>query len=142
MPETDGSVQAGQAASAGKPTVLLVDDDAGMLKIFAKYLEHAGYAVATAGDGEEALARVKACLPHLVILDIMLPKLNGYEVCTALKQDPATRRIPIIMFTAKGEPQEHVVGLMMGADAYLNKSTSSQELLAQVHRLLVRPAAS
>lgn len=123
-----------------KRRVLLVDDDPSILKIFSKHLELAGYEVVNASDGEEALAEIQREPPDLIILDIMLPKLNGYEVCTKLKEDDVHQHIPIIMFTAKGKPQEHVTGLMFGAEAYLSKTCSSGELLGQVKTLLSRGA--
>ncbi len=120
----------------GKRRILLVDDDASMLKVFSRRLEHAGYEVLKAVDGEEALTKVREQPPDLIVLDIMMPKLNGYEVCTRLKQDQTTSHIPIIMFTAKGRPQEHLAGLMLGASAYISKSCQASELLDQIHRLL------
>lgn len=122
--------------AAAKGRILLVDDDSSILKVYRKRLEIAGYDVVTARDGEEALAKMRGARPDLVVLDIMLPKLNGYEVCTRLKQAPATKQIPIVMFTAKDRPQEHVAGLMVGADAYLSKTCEAETLLEQIERLL------
>lgn len=116
--------------------MLLVDDDPSMLKIFSRYLEAAGFEVARAVNGEEALVAAHQQSPELIILDVMLPKLNGYEVCQKLKQDPATKRIPVILFTAKGEPEEQVTGFMFGANAYLSKTCQAKELLDQVTQLL------
>ncbi len=116
--------------------VLLVDDDADMRKVFSKRLELAGYEVVRAGDGEEALTEVTSQAPDLIILDVMLPKMNGFEVCAKLKQDPATSKIPIVMFTAKGQPEDHLAGLMFGADAYISKTCEAQELLDQVKGLI------
>ena len=120
--------------------VLLVDDEISMIKVFTKRLEVAGYEVIAAADGEEALAKVASEHPDMVILDIMLPKLNGYEVCKKLKQDPATEHIPVLMFTAKSQPQEYVAGMLFGADAYLNKSCDPKDLLEQVRALLRKSA--
>ena len=124
-----------------KRRILLVDDEPDILKVYAKRLERAGYEVIKAVDGEEALDKAREHSPALIILDIMLPKLNGYEVCGKLKQDPATKPIPIIMFTAKGEPQEHVAGLMFGAEAYISKSCPAKVVLDQVQALLAAPPA-
>lgn len=124
--------------SQAKQRILLVDDDPGMLKIFRKHLELAGYTVFEAADGEEAVETTRRDSPDLIILDVMLPKLNGYEVCAKLKEEEACRHIPIVMFTAKGMPQEHVTGLMFGAEAYLSKTCSSEELLERVKTLLSR----
>jgi DNA-binding response OmpR family regulator len=104
--------------------------------VYRKRLEIAGYEVVTARDGEEALSKTRAARPDLIVLDIMLPKMNGYEICTRLKQTSATKRIPIVMFTAKDRPQEHVAGLMVGADAYLSKTCEAETLLEQIERLL------
>ena len=123
---------------AAKPQILLVDDDLGLQKIYGKRLELGGYEVVAVLNGEEALERVKQNPPALIILDIMLPKLNGYEVCTRLKQDPATKQIPVILFTAKGEPQQQLAGLMLGANAYLSKNCESEALLEQVKSLLAK----
>ena len=119
-----------------KRRILLVDDDADMRKLFTKRLELAGYEVVQAVDGEEALTQVNEQVPDLIILDIMLPKINGYEVCAKLKKGRATRRIPIVMFTAKGQPQEHIEGVIAGADAYISKLCPPQELLERVRLLL------
>ena len=120
--------------------ILLVDDDLSMLKIFRKHLELAGYQVDEAVDGEGAFEKIRHDPPDLIILDIMLPKLNGYEVCAKLKEDTVYQHIPIIMFTAKGMPQEHVTGLMFGAQVYLSKTCSAGELLGHVKELLSRSA--
>jgi two-component system alkaline phosphatase synthesis response regulator PhoP len=120
-----------------KRRILLVDDEESMLQTIGKRLEVAGFDVITAADGEEALLKARTGKAELVILDVMLPRLNGYEVCARLKQDPALRHLPVIMFTAKGDvPQEHLVGLLFGADAYLSKSVGFKELAAQVEALL------
>ena len=124
--------------SEGKRRVLLVDDDEDMRKLFSKRLEVAGYEVIQATDGEQGLTQVNEQAPDLIILDIMLPKINGYEVCAKLKKGRATRRIPIVMFTAKGQPQEHIEGIIAGADAYISKLCPAQELLDRVQMLLPR----
>ena len=128
--------------SEHKPRILFVDDDSSLRKIFTKYLEEAGYVVALAVDGQEALEQVRQEPPALIVLDVMLPKMNGYEVCATLKRDPATRPIPIIMYTAKGQPREHFVGFMFGADAYLGKPASAKELLQHIARLLAGSSPS
>ena len=126
----------------GKRKVLFVDDDPSMVKMYGKRFETAGYHVLTAGDGEEALATIAGERPDVVVLDIELPKLNGYEVCARVKQRQETKHIPVVMFTAKGQPQEHVAGLMLGADVYVSKSCQAKALLDQVERMLAnRPAA-
>ena len=122
--------------SEGKQRILLVDDEPDILKTLNKRLEIAGYEMTLAVDGEDALAKVQASPPDLIILDVMLPKLNGYEVCAKLKQDESHKPIPIIMFTAKGQSQEHLAGLMFGADAYISKTCEYGVLLEQIQALL------
>ena len=119
-----------------KRCILLVDDEESMRQTIGKRLEVAGFDVITAADGEEALLKARMGKADLVILDVMLPKLNGYEVCAKLKQDAALRTLPIIIFTAKGDVQEHLVGYLFGADAYLSKTVGFKEILAQIEALL------
>ena len=121
-----------------KQRILLVDDDPSVLKVYTKRLEVAGYDVRWAVDGEEALDRVREQPPDLIILDIMMPKLNGYEVCARLKQGRTTSHIPIISFTAKGQPKDRMAGMPLGADAYISKSCSAEVLLEQIKAMLSR----
>lgn len=116
--------------------ILLVDDEAAVTKVIGERLRTKGYNVTTAADGEEAMRKAADEQPHLIILDVMLPGLNGYEVCARLKRDEALKHIPVIMFTAKGQTQEHVVGLMCGADVYVNKTCDFNTLLEQIQSLL------
>lgn len=116
--------------------IMVVDDEPDIVKTLNKRLEIAGYQVTIANDGQDAVSKVQGTRPDLIILDVMLPKMNGYEVCAKLKQDPAYKRIPIVMFTAKGQSQEHLAGLMFGADAYVSKSCQYDVLLEQIKALL------
>lgn len=122
--------------------ILLVDDEQDIVKVLSKRLETAGFAVTTAADGEEALAKVRQEQPELIILDVMIPKLNGYEVCAKLKQDKTSQRIPIIMFTAKGQTQEQLAGLMFGADAYISKASEFDVVLQHIKTLLPQGATN
>ncbi len=115
--------------------ILLVDDDSDIRKLFAKRLETSGFDVIQAANGEDALAQVEAQRPALIILDVMLPKLNGYEVCARIKKARATRNIPIIMFTAS-EPHRQIEGMEAGANSYISKLCPPQELLDRVQQLL------
>ena len=124
----------------GKRRILIVEDEPDILKTINKRLALSGFEVLTAADGQEALTTVQQERPELIILDIMLPKLNGYEVCAKLRQDVTLKHIPIIMFTAKGETQAQLAGIMFGADAYVPKTTGFEQLLEQIKSLL--PAAS
>ena len=116
--------------------ILVVDDEPSLLLIVTKRLESEGFMVTTAEDGEEALQKVKLTPPHLIILDVMMPKLDGYEVCKRLKQDPQTQAIPIIFLSAKSKESWKKQGLELGASAFLTKPFKSQELLAEIRKLL------
>jgi DNA-binding response OmpR family regulator len=120
--------------------VLIVEDDADIAALIAHYLEKTGYAVETIPDGGRAIARARESLPDLVILDLMLPGLNGLEVCRALRIDNKTAGLPIIMLTARGEESERILGLDVGADDYMVKPFSPNELMARVRALLRRTA--
>ncbi len=116
--------------------VLVVDDEPSILKIIATQLRVSGYDVMVAMDGASALARIMESPPDLMILDVMLPKMNGYEVCTAVKQNPQLRHTPIIMFTALRGEQDYWKAMSCGADAYLTKPYSVDDLQQIVNRLI------
>jgi len=116
--------------------ILLVDDEPKLLELVTWRLEAQGYEVLTASDGDEALQRARAQHPDLIILDVMLPQLNGYEVCTLLKQDRRYRAIPIILLTARIQQVDERLGLECGADAYLHKPFQSAQLLGTIRSLL------
>ena len=120
---------------AKKQRILLVDDEPSIVKMVAKRLEVAGFEVIVAMDGEEALEKAKTQNPDVIILDCMLPKLNGYEVCAALKKDPERQKIPVIMLSARVQERDEKAGLECGADAYIRKPFNSQELVGQVNAL-------
>ena len=124
-----------------KGSILLVDDEQDIVKVLRKRLEMKGYDVEIAMDGEEALAQIEQRPPQLIILDIMLPKLNGYEVCAKLKRSEAHRNIPVVMYTAKGQAQDHLAGLMFGADAYVSKTCQFDDLYEQIQSLLEKSGA-
>ncbi|MBI4342411.1 MAG: response regulator [Candidatus Omnitrophica bacterium] len=121
-----------------KRRLLVVDDEPSIAKIVRKQLEVAGYEVTVAVDGLEGLTIAREALPELIVLDVMLPKMNGVEVCSTLKQDPKTRQIPILMLTAKAQRQDQDTGLQAGADAFLTKPFQLEELLEKVKTLLER----
>jgi DNA-binding response OmpR family regulator len=118
--------------------VLVVEDDKDIADLIAHYLQKAGHSVDAAASGTAALQRVKASAPDLILLDLMLPGLDGLLVCQALRGDPATAAIPIIMLTARGEESERIAGLELGADDYVTKPFSPRELTARVAALLRR----
>jgi DNA-binding response OmpR family regulator len=118
--------------------ILIVEDDRDIAELLQRYLTRAGHLTDTLGDGREALAFVRARVPDLVLLDLMLPGLDGLEVCRALRGAPETRALPIIMLTARTEEAERVTGLELGADDYVTKPFSPSELVARVGALLRR----
>lgn len=101
-------------------------------------LKQAGYAVNTAADGAEALRKARAQTPDLIVLDVMLPEMDGFEICKTLRLDAATARVPIIMLTAKAAEIDRVLGLELGADDYITKPFSPRELLLRVKKILAR----
>jgi two-component system alkaline phosphatase synthesis response regulator PhoP len=121
-----------------KQTILVVDDEDNIRELIAYNLKAEGFIVAEANTGEEALEFCRAKKPALVLLDIMLPGMNGLEVCTRLKRDAATSTIPIIMITAKSEEVDKVLGLELGADDYITKPFGVREMLARVKSLIRR----
>jgi two-component system phosphate regulon response regulator PhoB len=124
--------------NAIKPKVLVVDDEPDAVELIAFNLKSAGYDVITANDGREGLKKARSAPPQLLILDLMLPEVDGLEVCKILRRDPATSDIPIIMLTAKAAEIDRVLGLELGADDYLTKPFSPRELVLRVKRLLRR----
>ena len=125
-----------------KSKILVVDDEPDAVELIEFNLKAAGYDVVVAMDGAEALKKARAHLPSLIILDVMLPEMEGTEVCKALRRDPNTSGIPIIMLTAKAAEIDRVLGLELGADDYVTKPFSPRELLLRVKGLLRRGAAT
>lgn len=118
-----------------KQRILVVDDDPTISDVVTRYLQSDGYDVQVAFDGEEALEHARAFYPDLVVLDLMLPKLDGLEVCRLLRSQGS---VPIIMLTAKGDEMDRLVGLNLGADDYIAKPFSPRELVARVKAVLRR----
>jgi DNA-binding response OmpR family regulator len=121
-----------------KPAILVVEDDVDILRLITYNLETSGFEVATAQDGYEGLALARRRVPDLIILDLMLPGLDGFEVCKELKRNEATRRTPLLMLTARGEEVDRIVGLELGADDYVVKPFSPRELILRVRAILKR----
>lgn len=119
-----------------KYKILLVEDEENLRELLKYQLENAGYQVITAKDGLEALSLARKHNIDLIILDLMLPKLDGYTVCRLLKFSEQYRKIPLIMATARTNPEDKERGLEMGADFYLTKPLDSQELLDKIKELL------
>ena len=118
--------------------VLIVEDEPDIRELVVHHLKREGYQVSAAASGEEALRQVQAAPPDLVLLDLMMPAMDGLEVCRRLRQDPATASLPIVMLTAKGDEVDRVLGLELGADDYVAKPFSPKELLARVRAVLRR----
>jgi two-component system phosphate regulon response regulator PhoB len=123
------------------PQILVVDDEEDLLELLRYSLTKEGYAVQGVGSGEDALKATRKQLPDLIVLDWMLPAVDGLEVCRRLKGDPKTRDIPVIMLTAKGEESDMIAGLERGADDYIAKPFSPRVLSARVKALLRRKEA-
>jgi len=121
--------------------ILVAEDEDDVLNLIAMNLKGAGYTVLKAEDGESALEQARSAIPALVLLDLMLPGLSGLDVCKRLKNEPATKQIPVIMLTAKAEEVDRIVGLELGADDYITKPFSPRELVLRVKSVLRRMAA-
>jgi two-component system phosphate regulon response regulator PhoB len=123
------------------PRILVVDDEPDAVELIEFNLKAAGCDVVTAADGAEALKKAKALLPDLIVLDLMLPEVDGLEVCKILRRDAATASLPIVMLTAKSAEIDRVLGLELGADDYLTKPFSPRELVLRVKKVLQRRTA-
>ncbi len=124
-----------------RETILIVDDEEDVLELVRYNLDREGYRIETAACGEEALRKARAKLPNLIILDLMLPGIDGLQVCRELKADVKTGNIPVVMLTAKGEDADVVSGLEIGADDYVTKPFSPKVLVARVRRILRKAIA-
>lgn len=117
---------------------LIVEDDADIVELVSHYLAREGFQAEAVRDGREALLRLRSCPYDLLLLDVQLPSLDGLAVCTELRRDPRTRRLPVVMITARGEESDRIVGLEVGADDYVVKPFSPRELMARVRAVLRR----
>ena len=122
--------------------VLVVEDERSLTEVLQYNLEKEGYEVITASDGREGLRKAQTVLPDLVLLDLMLPQMNGLDVCKELRASTRTARIPILMLTAKAEETDQIVGFAVGADDYVTKPFSVKVLLQRIKVLLRRGAAA
>jgi two-component system phosphate regulon response regulator PhoB len=127
-----------------KPHILLVEDETALVELLRYNLEKEGFRVSAASDGEEGLSLIAEARPDLLILDWMLPHVSGIEICRQLRRKPETRDLPVIMVTARGEEADRVRGLEVGADDYITKPFSPNELIARVRAVLrrTRPSAA
>ncbi|WP_419999081.1 response regulator transcription factor [Streptomyces boninensis] len=128
-------MQPDQPTTGARSRVLVVDDDPTVAEVVAGYLDRAGHAVTRAADGPAALARAAEAWPDLVVLDLMLPGMDGLQVCRALRERGP---VPVIMLTARGDEEDRIVGLELGADDYVTKPFSPRELVLRVESVLRR----
>ena len=124
-----------------KPTILVVDDEEDIVELVELNIAREGYRVLACGTGEQALQIARSKLPDLIILDLMLPGIDGLEVCRRLKSHPKTEQIPIVILSAKGEEADIVTGLELGADDYITKPFSGKVMAARVRRILRKVVA-
>src|SRR5215472_5075336 len=122
--------------------ILVVDDEPEAVELVEFNLKQAGFTVVTAADGADALNKARATSPNLVVLDLMLPEINGLEVCKMLRRDATTASVPVIMLTAKAAEIDRVLGLELGADDYITKPFSPRELVLRVKNILQRNRVS
>ncbi len=128
--------------SDSREKIMIVDDEMATLLPLKRSLEAQGYIVIEAYDGYQAIEKSKTEIPELIILDLMLPEIDGFEVCARLKKDEITGKIPVIMLTARDEVRDKVVGLEMGADDYVTKPFNLNELKARIKNVLKRSRES
>jgi two-component system phosphate regulon response regulator PhoB len=124
-----------------RPKILVVDDEPEAVELVEFNLKQGGFDVAVAADGAEALKKARGLMPSLIVLDLMLPEVDGLEVCKMLRRDSATSKVPIIMLTAKAAEIDRILGLELGADDYITKPFSPRELVLRVKRILQRGQA-
>jgi two-component system phosphate regulon response regulator PhoB len=124
-----------------RPRILVVDDEPEAVELVEFNLKQGGFDVAVAADGAEALKKARGLMPSLIVLDLMLPEVDGLEVCKMLRRDSATSKVPIIMLTAKAAEIDRILGLELGADDYITKPFSPRELVLRVKRILQRGQA-
>lgn len=122
--------------------ILIVEDEADIRELLVFNLQREGYATLEAGDGLDGLEQARSRQPDLILLDVMLPGMDGFNVCRELERDPTTSGIPVIMLTARGEEVDRVVGLELGADDYVVKPFSVRELILRIRAILRRQAAA
>jgi twitching motility two-component system response regulator PilH len=117
-------------------TVLVVEDSPPQREMISALLKDNGLSVSSASDGVEALEQIQVTCPDIVVLDIVMPRMNGYELCRRLKDNPKTKELPIVMCSTKGEEFDRYWGMRQGADAYISKPFQPQELVGTVRQLL------
>ena len=131
-----GKAASDEKAEKGTKRILVVDDEEDIVKLVKMYLEHHRYEVITANDGQVGLEKAKTEKPDLIVLDLMLPKMDGYKVCGLLKKDTRYAKIPVVMFTARAQEKDVKLGQEVGADAYITKPFEPEVLLSKIKELL------
>lgn len=139
--QSDRQEQRDIAATTPDQDILVVDDEPKLVRVVQAYLEREGYRVRTAADGSAALELVRRQRPDLIVLDLMLPKVSGWDVCRSVRREPSSATVPIIMLTARDAVSDRIVGLELGADDYLAKPFDPNELVARVRAVLRRAAS-
>jgi len=139
--ETVSAIKRTAMEPASGKTVLIIEDERDVVDLLALNLRKAGFATSTAPDGAAGLEKARSEKPSLIILDLMLPKMPGLEVCKILKSDPGTRQVPIMMLTAKAEEIDRIVGLEFGADDYVTKPFSPREVVLRIRAIMRRGEA-
>ena len=122
--------------------ILIIDDDVDTLRLVGLMLQRQGYQIVAASNGSQGLAKAFDERPDLILLDVMMPDMDGYEVTRRLRKNPTTATVPILMFTAKTQLDDKVTGFEVGADDYLTKPVNRQELLSALKRWIARPNAN
>src|SRR5690348_16204130 len=123
---------------SAQPRILIIEDDKDIIELVRYNLESEGYQASASSDGMAGLAQIRKSAPDLLVLDLMLPKLSGLEICKEIRRDDRLNRLPILMLTARGDEADRVIGLELGADDYVTKPFSPRELVARVKALLRR----
>jgi DNA-binding response OmpR family regulator len=136
MGQQSGAFGAPTSLGMSAKNVLVVDDEPNIVLSLEFLMKQAGYSVRTAGDGESAMQAIQSDPPDLVLLDVNMPRRSGYDVCEAVRADPALKKVRIIMLTAKGRDIEREKGLALGADDYVTKPFATQEVVDKVQALL------
>ncbi len=134
--QSDTSDQITAKVEQDAKRILVVDDEEDLVVMISKVLKYKGYEVITAYDGQEGLEKAKTQKPDLIVLDLMLPRINGYKVCGLLKKDTRYAKIPVILLTAKANAEDIELGRTVGADAYITKPYEREALLSKIEELI------
>lgn len=123
-------------------SVLIADDDPNIVRSLEFLMKRAGYEVRTARDGDAVLTAIEESAPDVILLDLMMPKRNGYDICNAIRSNPALAKVHVLMLTAKGQEVERAKGLALGADDYITKPFSTREIVERVRQIMAQSGAT